>query len=551
MRRNVIVLLVAASLLVGGLSVWAGGQGEGTTAVTPDSGGRFRDGPDEVLDYAHYTSLLTLPLSAEKVTMKVMAATAGTPKADLNDYANHQELEKRTNVHVEWVTVDRGEYPTFYRSIFAAGTDLPAIAAVWGNADVVDYYEAGLTIALEELVLEHAPDIKTILDLRPSNRKQMYHPDGHIPHLPMLYHDQMVLCGNMSQDWLDVLNLSYPETHDDWEKVCHEFTYGDPNGNGEQDEYAWWMHNRSFIIRGHFGWLFGLSEIYSDFVYDDEGVVHYIWELPQTRDALAFANKAYEEGWFPSIMIDDFETFWPERGSWGKKPHGMQWGWAGDPGEGRVLIQPPKDVPYIQYYQTYTQVYDGRSWVITKDAEDPAVAIKWLDYVMATPEGNTLMWWGDEGLDWYKTADGRYHSGNPDYNDMTQEEKDAYAADKKERIYSFGERPRIAPRDWGPQGIDKATRPDAYTRMSKFMEELQPYIRPNFPKAIPIGSEVEAFDIWAENGGGGVANDWIYEFIGGKEPLENFDQFIAQLKKLGLDDFVAGGQSMYDRYLNY
>jgi hypothetical protein len=87
--------------------------------------------------------------------------------------------------------------------------------------------------------------------------------------------------------------------------------------------------------------------------------------------------------------------------------------------------------------------------------------------------------------------------------------------------------------------------------MTKFMEELQPYIRPNFPKALPIGSEVEAFAIWGENGGGGVANDWIYNFIGGKEPLENWDQFIAQLKKLGVDDYVAGGQSMYDRYINF
>jgi putative aldouronate transport system substrate-binding protein len=378
----------------------------------------------------------------------------------------------------------------------------------------------------------------------------MYHPDGHIPHLPMIYHDQMVLCGNMSQDWLDVLNLDYPETHDDWEKVCHEFTYGDPNGNGEQDEYAWWMHNRYYIIRGHFGWLFGLSEIYSDFVYDNDGVVHYIWELPQVPDALAFANKAYEEGWFPTIMIDDFDTFWPERGTWGRKPHGMQWGWSGDPGEGRVLIQPPKNVPYIQYYQTYTQVYDGRSWVITKDAEDPTLAIKWLDYVMATPEGNTLMWWGEEGKDWYKKGD-RYYNGNPNWNDMTQDEKDAYSQDKKERIYSFGERPRIAPRDWGPQGIDPDARPDAYARMTKFMQELDPYIRPNFPKAIPIGEEVEGFDLWSENGGPGVANEWIYNFIGGKEPLENYDQFIAQLKKLGLDEFVAAGQSMYDRYLNF
>jgi putative aldouronate transport system substrate-binding protein len=532
------------------MSVWAGGQQGGATAVSPEKAGTFRDGPDGILQYKNYTSLITLPLSAEKVTMKVMAATAGTPRADLNSYRNHQELEKRTNVHVEWVTVDRGEYPTFYRSIFAAGTDLPAIASVWSNNDVVDYYEGGLTLPLEELILEHAPDLKTILDLRPTSRKQMYHPDGHIPHLPMQYHDEMVLMGFMDKTWLEALNLPYPETLDDWEKTLHEFTYGDPNGNGIQDEYAWYVYHRNYLLIGNFGWLFGMSEIYSDFVYDDDGNVTYRWLMPQAKDCVQFVNKAYEEGWFPSLMIDDFDTFYPERGTWSKKPHAIGWGWTGDPGENRVGIIPPKNVPWTQYYQTYTQVYDGRSWVITKDAEDPALAIKWLDYVMAVPEGNLLMWHGFEGEHWYKKGDW-YYRQHPNYHNMTQEEKDEFNAKRKEEIYSFGERPRIAPRDWGPRGIDPDVNPEGSARAMKLLDDMAWLIRPNFPKALPIGSEVEAFGIWGENGGNGVAWDWMWKFVGGKEPIENWDQMVAQLKKLGVEDYQAAGQSMYTRYLNF
>ena len=44
-------------------------------------------------------------------------------------------------------------------------------------------------------------------------------------------------------------------------------------------------------------------------------------------------------------------------------------------------------------------------------------------------------------------------------------------------------------------------------------------------------------------------NDEMFmKFILGAEPIENFDKYVAQVKKLGIDKVVAIYQAAYDRY---
>ena len=39
------------------------------------------------------------------------------------------------------------------------------------------------------------------------------------------------------------------------------------------------------------------------------------------------------------------------------------------------------------------------------------------------------------------------------------------------------------------------------------------------------------------------------KFINGTEPLSNFDKFVSQCKKLGIDEVIKVRQQQYDRYL--
>ena len=46
------------------------------------------------------------------------------------------------------------------------------------------------------------------------------------------------------------------------------------------------------------------------------------------------------------------------------------------------------------------------------------------------------------------------------------------------------------------------------------------------------------------------AAEMFNKFIMGQEPLDNFDQYLEQIKNMGVDEAIAIQQGAYDRYLN-
>ena len=43
-------------------------------------------------------------------------------------------------------------------------------------------------------------------------------------------------------------------------------------------------------------------------------------------------------------------------------------------------------------------------------------------------------------------------------------------------------------------------------------------------------------------------DEMTIKFISGREPIENFDKYLEQLKNLGLDEAIAHRQAAYERY---
>ena len=329
-----------------------------------------------------------------------------------------------------------------------------------------------------------------------------------------------------------------PKTIDEWENVFNAFVNNDPNGNGEADEFAFYSHHPDYLYRGNIGWLFGMAEVWSDFFYDDKGKVTYRWLMPQAKECITFLRKAHENKWFPTLMIDDFDTYYPERGNWGKKPIGAKWAWnfqISDElwGGGWVVAPPPKGNTIGRYSIIYP-----RYWGITKEAEDPELAIKWLDYLLATREGNSLGWWGFEG-EQYNIKDGVYFRvPRADMSEALQKKTD------NEVCASFGERPRF-------DVVDTYSTQFADPSVQKTNAAIASFLRVPFPGMMPVEAELDGYNLWRDNEGTAYANEMIIRFIGGEEPLDNWDQFIAQLKKLGVDEITAAKQSMYDRYKKF
>lgn len=181
----------------------------------------------------------------EKVTLNFMSQSPPLAPNDPNDKLIFQRLEEDTNVHIDWTNYSSGDFAE-KRNLDIASGDLPdaIFNAAAGDYDLLNWAESGVIIPLEDLIDEHMPNFKKILDEKPHYRDLLTAPDGHIYSLPFIEElgegkESIHTVNDMAWinvEWLDNLGLDMPETTDELMTVLEAFKNDDPNGNGEADE---------------------------------------------------------------------------------------------------------------------------------------------------------------------------------------------------------------------------------------------------------------------------------------------------------------------------
>ena len=101
-----------------------------------------------------------------------------------------------------------------------------------------------------------------------------------------------------------------------------------------------------------------------------------------------------------------------------------------------------------------------------------------------------------------------------------------YVQDKRylEQYYTLPQQ-REAQQAWAKQDTDKYALPSTTATAQESTEYAK------------IMNDVQTLD-----------NEMVMKFIVGAEPIENFDKFVDQMKKLGIERAVALKQAAYDRY---
>ena len=81
----------------------------------------------------------------------------------------------------------------------------------------------------------------------------------------------------------------------------------------------------------------------------------------------------------------------------------------------------------------------------------------------------------------------------------------------------------------------------------EFANEIKPNLIDKFPDLNPIPEEEEKLALLMTDIS--IYIDEMYvSFIIGREPLENFDNYIKTLKDMGADKVIGIKQAQYDRY---
>ena len=511
-------------------------------------------------------SLHSYPLVEETVTFRVMV-----PHYNI-DWANNEFTawyEERTNVHIEWVVVEDEAAITQLNLQLASG-DYPDIIMGFNwspfeltNTTVAAYGGQGVFIPIQDYLADNAPNLLEYVYPEYPIAEQITKMDGGniyaMPYINDCFH-----CQYNSQKmwintgWLDTLGLEMPTTIDEFEQVMLAFKEGDPNGNGEADEYpvtavASWPLDR-FLINP-----FQLSAGNPYLYRTDDGQVAVSYMQDGWRDALLFQRKLADQGLLsPETFTQDGDQIrrLGDNNQIGCAPGVVAGvfvqqtgGTAGLWSDYRLLPSLEGPTGLRQSYKDYDESHIPNSLVITDKCSDPALAVAWADglyaweptirSIIGVPKSNWRPATAEEiGIDG-EPARWAAIPGDPDYtgpitwswNQLSPSFRNA--------------KDRLSQAVVGDPAYDVET-----ILYEDCRDALEPYaIPPEIDLLRPIFTADEAIRV---SDLGTVLTQYVQEHLaqsvtGQIDPGEEWDSFKEQLAAMGVDEYLSIHQQAYDR----
>ena len=302
-------------------------------------------------------------------------------------------------------------------NLMLASGDIPHIVGGDKIKDMVNEYgPQGAFVPLNDLIEEHAPNIKAFFDKYPDKKSAVQAFDGNNYYIPYLPDGKYGRAYWMRQDWLDALGLEVPTNVDELYAVLTAFRNDDPNGNGIKDEVPFFARQWPELLRLVTFWdgRSSGSDTYHDFMVADGKVTH------------GYAGDGYREGikniakWYQEGLIDA-EVF--TRGSSAREfllsenLGGMTHDWFAStsgynvslkdkvPGFDLAVIAPPASISGRQLAEHRRIPVKPDGWAIAHTNPDPVTTIKYFDFWF-TEEGRRLANFGVEG-EQYDMVDGK------------------------------------------------------------------------------------------------------------------------------------------------
>lgn len=505
-------------------------------------------------------SLFGLSAAADTISYwEVLNEHIGQVYSSLGDTPYYQEYYKQTGQDVQFINVSGADATTQFNLLMASG-DYPDIIfqTNWDRqypGAPAKLLEDGIAIPLNDLIAEHAPNFAKLLDEHPDWRKAITTEDGTIWCFPFIrgHKDLMVFYGPiLRQDYLDQIGMEVPETIDEWYDVLTAMKGID----GVDYPLIIGFKAGRHINTGHN--FIGAYNIGWDWYIGDDGKVHYGQYEPAYKDFLATWSTWYAEG----LLHADFLTIDRKAldAAMLNGTSGAMVGYGGsnignytqamaDKGTSFKLagaknpVLDKGETPWIGHIDL---PFVGTGAIITTQADDPVAAVKWLDYAYG-PEGHMLSNFGIEGVSYTMVEDYPGYEGEmfPKYTELITDNPDGLGMNQTLKL-------------WMRAGYHGAFVQDRryIVQYYRLPEQLTAWERwsdskaaeHKFPAVTLTPEESEDFaDIMSQ------VSTYMEEkyaaFTTGQESLENFDAYLEQLKKMGIEDAIALQQAAYDRYM--
>lgn len=476
-----------------------------------------------------------------------------------------KQMNEAMGVNIDWECVS-GDVLTERKNLIFGTDDLPDafMGAALTDYELITGGNDGALIPLNDYINEETmPNLMKVLAKRPNTMATCTMPDGNIYTLPTIsemgfsykdgnqyYIGAIPQFTAINQDWLKKLNLQMPETVDDYHDVLTAFKNNDPNGNGKADEIP-----LSFIFpEANGAWCAGMGTFFAPFGFTDynmdhrtveDGKVIYNAMREEYKNAMAYYHNWYEEG------LIDVETFSQEASQYiakGKNQDvilGSYVWWeipevvGADRADMYTYLPILKDANGKSGVNLNEQGTVGRgSFAISKNCKDPETLLKWADQLY-DPKNSMQAIYGPIGTFFEEKPDdkGVYVNKTPPEGTTSGELKgmnellgpSAQLNEDFGSLYYMEDRAQQRLDDLNNFWFNNVNNFEYYPSVVYTLEETE----------IVNDKLADIKSYTAE-----MSSNWLIN--GGVE--EQWDEYVSQLKAMGIDEVVKCWQDAYDRY---
>ncbi|MEK3879155.1 MULTISPECIES: ABC transporter substrate-binding protein [unclassified Paenibacillus] len=344
-------------------------------------------------------------------TLTFMTPNSPLAPQDPNEKLIFKRLEEKTGIHIDWKVYSEDVYVE-KRNLALATGELPdaLFNAGLSDFDLLKLANDGTIIPVEEYITpEKMPNLSKVLEQAPQYKGMMTSPDGHILAFPWIEElgegkESIHSVNNIpwiNKAWLDKLGLQMPKTTEELKQVLIAFKTKDPNGNGKADEIPVSFINDdganedlSFLL-GSFGAGFNGDLT----LVDNDGKVNNAVLAPGYKEGMKYFQELYAAGLIdPEFITQDWNKFIAKAKD---DRYGLYFTW--DKANVSGMDSPFEPMPALEGPNGWKNVarangmgFDRGRMVITADNKNIEATIKWID-AMYDPSQSVQNNWGTYG----------------------------------------------------------------------------------------------------------------------------------------------------------
>ncbi len=536
--KKLVALLLAMSLVLAMLAGCSSGEAiSSTNGENSDvSTGEVAENPEDYFK--------------NPITIKVMGMGPSNIGESGDGWSNNEffkRLQEKTNVTIEWICPVSGNEQTEFDLMLSSGEYVDMTWALEG-ATYTDGYDAGVDDGvyrdLKDYIPKYMPNLWEYIENDEIVRKYVYTDKGRIVELPRISYnihekkaaDGMVFAGiGIRGQWLDELNLEMPTTYSELHDVLVQFK---ENYNCEQPFY--FPGQGYFALPAFYSGFGAISGMQANGDKVEFGPITEGWKAYVTE-----MHKWYDEGLIGSEYLTN-NSIGYDTNAMINGVSGVGVGSFADPDilEEAVPGYDMRALPLLTVNKgdvaqgQLKPGYAGAKFTITtamKEEYLPQV-MAMLDYLYSY-EGALDAALGVEGDTYIVKEDGTFEytdkiMNNPQYETPAAAKNDFLCP---ANLQALG--------DWYAQYMTNTD--EQWEILNTWAEGGSDLNLPAF-KLNPEESAAYAAVITDCNS---CMQEWTNNFIMGIASLDQWDEYVDQMKQLGIDQAVEAYQSAYDRYM--